>query len=254
MMFPDIGVPLSAVALDAQTPDLFDLDFRNVEIDPDTGTIAVPSGHVGTWSRAATLSSVSDANGVSYTALDGQMAWEQRDWDNDAVRESFGLRMGTSDRLAFPCNTRAIAMAGLLEMIETGARTSASSCLWSLRNDAASGAGLWLDTSGTYYRLNYRDGSTTRTATLSSGQPVSGDRVQFFWELTGGGVLTFYQSINGAAATSASAAALTLPATWAADAAIRLNSNGTGNAGAAWYRRCRLVAGALDITRIQERR
>jgi hypothetical protein len=68
-----------------------------------------------------------------------------RDWDNDTVREAFGLRMGTSDRLAFTTALRPMAMAGMLEMIETGARTSASSCLWALREDAASGAGLWLD-------------------------------------------------------------------------------------------------------------
>lgn len=254
-MFPTYGVPLSAVALEAQTRDLFHLDFRNAEVDPDAGTIATPSGHVGTFARAATLASVQDASTAgSYTALDGQLAWEQRDWDNDGVREAFGLRMGTSDRLTFPCNLRSgIAIAGLLELIETGARTSAASCLWSLREDAASGAGLWLDTSGTYYRFNYRDGATTRTATLTSGQPVSGDRVQFTWELTSAGVLTFYQAINGAAATSASAAALALPSAWASPAKIRLNANGTGNAGSGWYRRCRLVAGALNATTILER-
>lgn len=256
MTFPPYGVPLSPVALDATTKDLFECDFRNAEVDADAGTITTPSGHVGTFSRAATLASVQDAAATTYTALDGQMAWEQRDWDNDgSVRESFGLKMGTSDRLVFPCNLRSnIAISGLLEMIETGARTSASSCLWSLREDAASGAGLWLDTSGSFYRFNYRDGSTTRTATIASGQPASGDRVQFTWDLTAAGVLTFYQSINGAAATSASASALTLPSSWAASAKIRFNANGTGNAASGWYRRCRLVAGALNATTILERR
>lgn len=253
-LFPQFGVPLSTAALDIVSPDLFELDFANMERTLEGGEIRAASGHYGTFSRGATLASVADANGATYTAVNQQPAWEMRDWDNDTVREAFGLRMGTSDRLAFTTALRPMAMAGMLEMIETGARTSASSCLWSLREDAASGAGLWLDTSGTYYRMSYRDGATTRVATLSSGQPVSGDRVRFFWELTGAGVLTFYQSINGAAATSASAAALTLPAAWATSAKIRFNSNGTGNAGQGWYRRCRLVSGALNQTTIQERR
>jgi len=102
MSFPAYGVPLSAKALDAQTPDLFHLDFRYAEVDADAGTITTPSGHVGTFARATTLASVQDATlAGSYTALDGQMAWEQRDWDNDGVREAFGLRMAASDRLAF---------------------------------------------------------------------------------------------------------------------------------------------------------
>ena len=253
MSFPWYGVPLSAGSLDAGTGALFDLDFRYADIDPDAGTLTTPSGHVGTWSRATTLASVADAAGGTYTALDGQMAWEQRTWD--ASRDSFGLRMGTSDRLAFPSNMRAIAHAGLLEIIETGARTSSGATLFALRNDGATGAGLWLDTSATYYRFNYSDGSTTRTATLSSGQPTSGQTVRFTWQLASDGALTFYQSINGAAATSASAAALTLPSAWASSVSVRLNSRGTSaNAAQGWYRRLKIVAGALDATTIAERR
>jgi len=260
-LFPSYGVPISPVALEVQTRDLFDCDFIHVQPHVDDGTFRTPEGHVGTFSRGATLASVSDAQTVpstqTYTALEAQPAFEQRDWDNDGVREAFGLRMGTSDRLAFASSLRPMSMAGMLEMIETGARTSVNSTLWALRNDGATGAGLWLDTSGSFYRLSYNDGSTTRVATLASGAPASGDRVRFLWELSSTGVITLYQSINGAAYTSATAAALTLPASWAASASIRLNARGTGgsaNAAQGWYRRCRLVAGALNQTTILERR
>lgn len=257
MIFSPYGVPLSAAQLEVQSRDLFDLDFAYAEVDADAGTITTPSGHVGTHARGATLASVQDASAAgSYTALDGQMAWEQRDWDNDgSVREAFGLRMGTSDFLAFPCNLRPMAHCGLLEMIETGARTTSGATLWALRNAGATGAGLWLDTDASTYRFNYSDGSTTRTATLASGASASGDRLRFTWELGSDGALTFRLSINEAAEIEATAAALALPSAWASSASIRLNSRGSSaNPAQGWYRRTRLVAGYVSPRALLERR
>lgn len=254
-LFPAFGPPLSTVITETQSRDLLEFDVAAVLWTADAGTLAAATGHVGTWSRGTSLASVSDATGSTYTALDAAPAYEQRDWDGDGVREAFGLRMGTSDRLAFPTAVRPMAQAGLLEIIETGARTTSGATLWALRNDGATGAGMWLDSSGTYYRMNYSDGTTTRTATLTSGQPTSGDRVQFLWELTAGGALTFSQSINGGTATTATAAALALPAAWASSASYRLNSQGTSaNPGQGWYRRVRLMAGSLDPLVITARR
>ena len=256
MTYPVYGVPLSAVALSAQSRDLFDLDFRAVSVDADAGTITTPSGHVGTFARAATLASVQDATDAgSYTALDGQMAWELPDWDNDGTRESFGLKMGTADRLAFPSAMRAVAHCGLLEMIDTGIRTTASATVLSLRNDGATGAGLWLDTDGSTYRMNYYDGGTTRSATLGSGATASGDRLRFTWDLTSAGALTFALSINEATEIEATAAALTLPASWAASVSWRLNARGTSaNPATGWYRRVRVVAGYVAPSALRERR
>lgn len=259
MMFPAIGTPLSSVALDAQSPDIFDCDFRNIEPDPDTGLIVLPSGQSGTWSRAATLASVSDANGVSYTALDGQIAYEQRDWDNDGIRESFCVRMGTSDRLAFPASVRSnVAIAGLIEFVETGAVVgTAGGTLLALTKDDGSGDGWWIDTSGTasgFWGFNYRVGGTTRTARLAA-RPATNDRVQIMWDLTQPGVITINQSINAAAVTSATAAALAQPSAWGTPFSIRVNSRGTSvNPASASYRRIRIVYGALNQTTIQERR
>lgn len=255
-LFPTYGVPMSAAMTDTVSRDLFELDVASIVWSADTGTLTAASGQTGTWSRSATLASVSDALGATYTAQNAFPAFEQRDWNNDGVREAFGWRMATTDRLAFPTTLRPMAMAGLLEIIETGARTVAGSVLFAIRNDAATGAGLFLDTTGSFYRLVYTDGTTTRLVPLTSGAPVAGDRVQFTWGLTATGVLTFNQSINGAAATTAVGTALALPTLWGAGAAsIRLNSESpTTNAGQAWYRRCRVVAGALNATIIVERR
>lgn len=255
MLFPTYGVPTTAAPLEALSRDLVELDFSAVEWSADTGGIVAASGHVGTFSRGATLASVADSLGATYTAVEAQPAYEARDWDNDSVREAFGLRMGAADRLAFSAAFRLVQHSGLLEIIETGARTTAGATLFAYRNDGATGAGLWLDTSGSFYRFNYNDGTTTRTATLVSGAPTSGDRVRFTWELTAAGALTFNQSINGAAATTATAAALTLPAAAPASAFVRLNSNGnTANPAQGWYRRLRLVPGAFDLAALTARR
>jgi hypothetical protein len=254
-LLPPLGTPAAAAPLELWSRDLLSWDAALAEWSPDSGAILALSGHVGTWSRGATLASVADATGATYTAQASEPAWEQRDWTGDSVRDSFGLRMGTDDRLAWPTSVQPQAMAGLLEIIETGARTTSGATLFALRAANATGAGLWLDTSGTYYRMNYSDGSTTRTATLTSGQPTSGQRVRFTWQLASTGALTFRQSINGAAATEATAAALALPSAWPSDAAWRLNSRGaSANPGQGWYRRVRVVAGALDEAVIAERR
>ena len=97
-LFPSIGVPTPVAPLEALSRDLFDLDFASVEWSPDSGGFVSASGQVGTFARGATLGSVIDVNGEPYTAVNAQPAWEQRDWDADAVRESFGLRMGSADK------------------------------------------------------------------------------------------------------------------------------------------------------------
>lgn len=258
MTFPALGVPVSAAPLSTLSRDLFDLDFANVEWSADSSSLIAASGHVGAFSRGTTLASVVDALGTSYTAVNAQPGWEQRDWDNDTVRESFGWRTGSSDRLAFPVRFRSnLAISGMIEFIETGARTGTSGAtLWAMTKDDGSGDGWWIDTNGSYYGLNYRVGGTTRIARLASGQPNSGDRVQLFFGLTQPGVASIFQSINGAATTTAAAASLAQPSAWATDLSIRFNSRGTSAnpLAGAWYRRARLRFGALDQSVIAERR
>jgi len=249
---PLFGAPMSAPNLSVLSRALLDFDAADLVWSPDTGVIVDASGHEGTFTRGATLASVLDANGATYTAQDAQIAFEQR---TIAGAEALCVRMGTSDRFVFPTNVRPQAMNGLVEIVETGARTSANATLFALRNDAASGAGVWLDTSGTYYRFNYSDGTTTRTATLTSGQPTSGDWVQFVWDITSTGVLTFRQYINGNSPTQAAAAALALPSSWATGAAWRLNRRGSSaNPAQGSFRRVRVLPGALNLTRLLARR
>lgn len=220
--------------------------------DAALASLESDQGVAGVFSRAATLASVSDGVGATYTAPHSLPAWEARDLDADGVREACGLRMGTADFLHWPVAPAPQAMTGLLDLIETGARTSANATLFAITNDAVTGARLWLDTSGTFYRLNWTDGTTTRTATLTVGQPTAGQRVRLWWTLTATGALTLSQSINGGADSTATAAALALPAAWAAGTVVRLNSRGdTENPAQGWYRRAKLVAGIVDVARLE---
>lgn len=259
-LFPGIGVPMPAAPLEILSRDCFDLDFANAEWTPDSSDLIAASGHVGAFSRGTTLASVTDALGATYTAVNAQPGWEARDWDNDGIREAFGLRMGGSDRLAFPCQFRAnLAISWMIEFIETGAVIgTAGATLWGMTADDGSGDGWFVDTTGGgggFYRYNYRVGGTTRQATLAA-RPSSGDRVRLMGDLTQPGVASIYQSINGAAATSASAALLAQPSAWTTGLSIRFNSRGASAnpLAGAWYRRARIVYGALDQTTIAERR
>lgn len=253
--FPTFGVPSSAVGTDILSRDIFECDFAYLDWSADSNQYVALSGHTASFARGATLAGVVDANGNTYTALEAQLGWEYRDWDRDSAREAIGIRMDTSDTLGFSNSMLPMWHHGLLEMIELGARTmAAGTTIFSHRNDAATGAGFWIDTSGSGYRMNYSDGSTTRTATLSANTSATGDCLVFGWEISALGALTFSLTINSGAPIVATAAALTLPATWAASSSTRFNSNGTGSKAKGWYRRARMRAGTFDLTALMARR
>jgi len=206
------------------------------------------TGHVGIFARATTLASVLDGAGGTYTAPHSMPAWEIRDVDG---APACGLRMAGSDRLHFDPAPQGDALAGVIEFVETGARTGSSgSTLFALCNDAVSGGRLWIDTSGSTggrYGINYSSGATTRTARLTTGAPAPDDVVRLRWERAVNGAVQIWQSINGAAETTASAASLVV-VPWATGAVIRLNSRGdTENPAQGWYRRAKVVAGNPDL-------
>ena len=204
-------------------------------------TLSLASGAAATHARNATLA-ILTTTGATVTLPRDVPGWEVR-------RGLFALRMGTTDRLSWATVPPPQAMTGQLVIVETGARTVSGRCLFSISADDGTGARLVLDTSGTYYRMTLHTGSTAHVATLTAGQPVSGDVVRFWWTLTAG-TLTLHQSINGNAWTQASVTGFTLPAAWATGARVRLNSLGTGTAGDASYRHLVIAPGTLDADAI----
>lgn len=220
---------------------LWSWDARDTSLVSDQG---VP----GVFTRAATLASVVDRNGTTYTAPHSMPAWEMRDVDGDGVREAIGLRMGADDRLTWPFALPPQTLSGLLEIVYTTSLTSTQT-LFAIEgplDPSVSGNALWLDYSGTAWRLNYRN-SLIRTATLAS-TPSVGDRIRLRWILASNGRITLYESRNGAGETSATADPLALPAAWADGATLRLNSRGNSSrGGAGWYRRAKVMAGVQDV-------
>jgi hypothetical protein len=203
-------------------------------------TLTALNGQVPTFSRAATASIV-DVNGVSFTAAQHMVGWEPQDWDNDSVRECMCARLGTSDRLSYAADWRPIGFGFLFEFLQVGAMPSAGVALWSITNDAVSGARVVVDSSGTFWRLTHHNGTTGRTATLAVA-PSSGNRVALWGYVYPDGSVQLWQSINHAAATNtAQSATATLASAWGTGARLRIGASGTGNYGALILRRLKLV-------------
>jgi len=215
-----------------------------------TGGLMARTGHEGTWSRgAATLASVLAATG-SYTAQGSMPGWEARTIGGVAQTV---LRCGTSDRVTWVPGHGPQPFTWRMSFIELGARTAANSTLWAYANDAVSGVRFFVDTSGSFYRVTYHNGSTFVTATLTSGAPTSGQDVLLWGTWAANGAVTINQRINGGSQTSASSGALALPSAWAAGTLIRLNRRGASvNAAQGAYRSLVIAPGVLSESEILE--
>jgi hypothetical protein len=201
------------------------LDFRDGAVfEPSTGLFVGRSEHRYLWSRGATLAGV-NAVGGTYTAPATLPAYESAD-------NRLGVNLGTSDvfRSNAPVGWLPQDLSGELVFVERGARVGASGdTIFSIAgDDPTTGVRLFLDTTGTasgFYRLTYHNGSTSVTATLTSGQPTAGQLVRLRWLWSAAG-LTLRQSINGGAFTSATSGALALPSAFATGARLRIGRRG----------------------------
>lgn len=231
---------------------LFLADLRDgPAIESSSGALVARTGERASWSRgSASLTGVEAANGT-YTATRSVMAFEPRVDAAGATR--VGLRQGTSDILTFPITFGPQDMSGALEFWELGARAVPNATLLAISNAGPTGWRFYLDSSGTHYRANWSDGSTTRSATLSVGQPSPGQFVTLSWTLLGG-VLTLQQAINANSPQSAGpAAALTPPDAWASGTVLRIGRRGdTENPAALTWTRCAIFAGEMTAAEIAE--
>lgn len=242
--YPPFGVPATDAPLESLSRCLFHLNLSRTEWDATTGALVAETGHTGVLTRAATATGT-DSKGVTYTAQHNQPAYESRDWLNSSTRQSFGLLMGTSDKLPFAVNFLPQAMAGYAEFIEVAGAT------FCLSNAGVTGIRLVVDMSGGVYRVTHHNGTSSVTATLGAG-PTAGQRVRLYWYLTTTGAVQIFQSINEAAYTSAGpSSALTIATPFAAPASVYVNSLGTGTSGAMWLRKIKYVAGNPALSVLQ---
>jgi hypothetical protein len=201
------------------------------------------SGQAGVLTQAATVT-VTDIPGNTVAVNN-----KQPPWSYVSGQLVTGLLLGTgTKRLEWPFRVVPQAMCGMIDFVENGGLAVVSGGVWS--NGSAT-ARLWLDSSGTQYRMNYSDGTTTRTCTMTGTAPTTGQRVRLRWILSATGTIQLGQSINGGAETlPAASAATTLPAAWTAALAY-LNSVGAGNYGSNIYLGCVVMIGNQTAATLQ---
>jgi hypothetical protein len=214
----------------------------------DLASLTALSGQSATLARAVTAAPV-DYNAVARTVPRDRPAWQHEDWDGDATRDTLALLLGTSDTCYWSVPVLPAAVTVYLEFVQPGAVPAASSCIWYLGNAGNTGARLWIDSTGTYWRVRHHNGSTEVTSTLSAA-PASGNRVALRATLSATGVVQIHQSVNGAAESSATASGTnTLAAAWG-DTRLYANSTGSTNAAAISLIRSRLAYGSLTAAQM----
>lgn len=196
------------------------------------------SGQVGTLTQAGAVSTT-DTSGGTVSVNQAQPPWSYV-----AAQTATGLLLGTGTKgLAWPLNILPQAMCWMVDFCENGGLAVASGGVAYLGNDGATGARIYIDSTGAQYRVTYTDGTTTQTVTMTGTAPTSGQRVRLRLTLSASGTIQLGQSINGGAETvPAASAATALPAVWTGTTG-RLNSVGTANYGANIYLGIVVMAG-----------
>ncbi|HEV8455175.1 MAG TPA: hypothetical protein VGQ24_09805 [Gemmatimonadales bacterium] len=209
-------------------------------------TIDALTGQTGTMTRAATATPT-DSFAATRTVNYNQPAWHYT-----AAKLKTGLLLGTNAELYWDVPLLPGAYGGAVHFIENGGKAVVGGGVWGFTNDAATGARIYIDATGSFYRITYTDGTTTRTNTLAAA-PVTGDEVWLRWGLTSAGVAQIWQSINGAAETTPGAlTALALPAVWAATVKMRFNAIGlSANRGNNIYLDGAVLGGAPSLATLQ---
>jgi hypothetical protein len=200
------------------------------------------SGQAATFSRAATATPA-DVNGTTRTVVHSQPAWQHEDWDGDATRDTPCLLMGTSDKCYWSMLAPPEAGTWSVEFVERGTLATASDAIAYIGNAGNTGARLWIDSTGTFYRVRHHNGTAEVTSTISSGAPTAGQRVIIRVVLASTGSVQIFQSINGAAETSGSASATNALATAWSDTRLYLGTTGDTNAGSTAFVRARMYLG-----------
>ena len=169
------------------------------------------SGQTGTYVNTST-DAATDHFGNNYTSVHSQPPWH---YPSAATMPSVALKLkaSASTVLSWPVPLIPQAMCGMIDFIENANVTVANGAIWDLSSGAGTGARIFIASTGSFYRLSYSDGTTTRTSTLAAS-PANNNRVRLRWSLSSTGVAQLWQSVEGAAeSTSGAASAHPLPAT-----------------------------------------
>lgn len=243
---PRYGVMDSGASLETLSRCAFHFDMARVDMIASTGAFWAESGHTGSLIRAATGTAV-DSLGTTYTAQYTQPRYERRDWLNTGSRQTFGLMMGSADRIPFGVAFRPQAIAGYVEFIEV------AGAYISISNPGVTGARLVIDRDGSNrYRVTHHNGTTDLLANVATAA-TAGQRVRLHWQVASNGAVSIWQSLNESAyITATSGSSLAFASTWGAgDAYVNINSIGSGTIGQMWFRRLKFMMSNPSLSVIQ---
>jgi hypothetical protein len=237
------------------------------------GTLITPTPSVGTlllvrrradltydlWFRT---SSVTAANTNQLRIIPAGTATQQGDLyaggvqaENALVSSSYvknaaaagGTRL--ADVLSWSFLARPQPLTLYVSFVELGTLVHANGRVVVIASAALGTPYLYLYSTGSFYRLEYHNGSASAQATLGAA-PAFGDRVELRAVLNADGSIVIGQSINEGTETTASAAAPAsgpaLPTAWSAQT-LWLNGEASANAGLALYRALKVAAGVRSL-------
>lgn len=194
--------------------------------DYDLYGLTARTGQTGVIVRASATTAL-DRNGVARDVVFHQPAIQMHDLDADSIREQPALLLD-ADLCAWATSIAVQACTVYARFIEIDTVTHSADGLFYLGNDGASDARLYIDSSGSFYRLTHHNGTSAVTSTLAAA-PAAGNLVELIGTYNANGSVQLAQSINEAALTTAAASVAHTPAVaWGATQRVRLNSTGTG--------------------------
>jgi len=251
------------------------------------GSLDAVSGQVGTLTRAGT-NTATDSGWTGYTAAHSMPRWETRsvdvstsstppatylllqDGDNLLAEDGdeilletggprLGLRIGGApdEDLRFPVTFPVETATLLVDFVEITHRTTSNGFLLYLGNDAGTGARLTIGGNGTNFEAILNNGSTTTTASLSTGTPVAGTAARLALQLEdGGGTIRarlLLEILGTAGVTTGSwSTAITRPTSWGSATKLRLNGAPTGGGAEGVYLQVAYGAGLQDLDDIAD--
>ena len=167
------------------------------------------TGQVGTLVRAATGTST-DSNAVSLTTVRDRPRWH--------ITSGLGaIKLGASEYLGHAFSfLPAAACSGLIDFVEDGTISTIGKPLFAVCGTSWTSPTLYVDVSaGSKYQITHNNSSTVVTSTMTGTAPTVCQRVQIRWHYYADGKVQIFQSIAGAAETSATISGTLAPAaTW----------------------------------------
>jgi hypothetical protein len=176
----------------------------------------------------------------------GVQVEDNQSYPSSYLKTSAGTASRTADSFYFDWPHPPQAMTVYAKWVERGTLASSGKVLHVGSATAATDPRLVIESTGTFYWIRHDNGASTSTATLGVA-PSIGDTVEIAGQLNADGSVAIYQSINGAAATTASDATVATPGPTWADTRLYLNSAGTSSIGNAEFIELKVLPGVHSM-------